>query len=296
MWHSDHTAAHKREQAICPHQHVHLQRYTDLEDHCHEQEQKAKSEQQQLRQQHKDELDDLRQQHDFESLRSERSYTREIQRLEASHVENVKNLNLRYRSLENMQKTEMHSLKQKHEADVQELKQACDRELEELRRNCVIEMRRKEDLHQEREAQTTKTYQARMEHLSQELRGANTALLARDADRPVLSLFKIAEVERSPDEQIKAQFAELVNQVDNLCRLAWKEGQQIWTVARLESFQKGLNLRMFRKALLQDRVWTILHNRILCSPFRVLGDEGQSIEAEWCKRYIPGRLILLMTV
>lgn len=275
---------------LCEQEHVHLQQYQELEHDFQIYKQTTRSEQKQLQEQHHIKESGLRHKHEVDTAQLKELHTDNVRRLVSSRDAQVRELNQKYQSLESAKNTELQKLTQICNEKVRALDRNCDVKLRELQHTSNVKLQETQKLHEEREAEMTKVHQVGMQHLLRDLREANSALLARDADRPVLSIFKIAEFENTPDEHVKAQFADLVNQVDTLCRLGWKEEQQVWTIAQLKDFDNDANLRMLRKALLQDRVWTAFHSYIFCSPFRVLGEEGQLIEGEWCKDYGSGML------
>jgi hypothetical protein len=91
-----------------------------------------------------------------------------------------------------------------------------------------------------------------------------------------------------PDNDIKARFQDLAQEIDTLARLEWKPNQKEWTNQVLR--QLSGNQRLLKKQILQDSVWVILHENIFCSPFRIFGEEGRSLESQWSDEYGKGWL------
>jgi hypothetical protein len=106
-----------------------------------------------------------------------------------------------------------------------------------------------------------------------------TKLLRKDVDAYSAALLQRDDFKPMPDNEIKAKFLDLVQDVDTLARLEWRVDQKAWTSQVLHRVSP--NQRLFKKQILQDIIWVILHNYIFCSPFRILGEEGQSLETKW---------------
>jgi hypothetical protein len=106
-----------------------------------------------------------------------------------------------------------------------------------------------------------------MKQLRKDIDAHSAALLARDDFKPM------------PDDEIKVRFLDLVQDVDALARLGRRVDQKAWTSRVLHRLSP--NQRLLKKQILQDIIWVILHNYIFCSPFRILGEEGQSLETQW---------------
>jgi len=106
----------------------------------------------------------------------------------------------------------------------------------------------------------------------------NGELLARDPYTPLT------------DHELKSPFQALGVEIDALSRVKWKPDQKEWPNDLLGKLSD--NQRKLKKQLVQDTVWTILFERIFCSPFRLFGEEGQSLELQWSKAYNEGTYLL----
>jgi hypothetical protein len=46
-----------------------------------------------------------------------------------------------------------------------------------------------------------------------------------------------------------------------------------------------------KKLILGDAIWTTLFQLIFCSPFRILGKEGEHLEADWNGSFPSGMIV-----
>lgn len=122
----------------------------------------------------------------------------------------------------------------------------------------------------EREKRLEHQHADERERLRQEVGKYSAALLVRD---------DFAQ-KTMPDSDIKARFLEVADDVDALARLDWKSTQTIWSTHMFKN-RSPADERMLKKHILKDGIWKILHKFIFCSPFRILGDEGLSLEGQW---------------
>lgn len=105
----------------------------------------------------------------------------------------------------------------------------------------------------------------------------SAALLERDKARDKVTGDKFDEMK---DVEIKAKFQEMKDAVEKLARLDWR-GDQAQPLRRLFPAHSDTLMRQ----ILQDSIWVVLHKHIFCSPFRILGEEGQRLETQWNKEY-----------
>lgn len=85
------------------------------------------------------------------------------------------------------------------------------------------------------------------------------------------------------DHQILTRFQDVAGEVDDFARVKWevsKEGEWPWPQHVLK---KSDNERRLKHDIIQSRIWVILYQYIFCTPFRVLGDEGKSLERQWAE-------------
>jgi hypothetical protein len=111
--------------------------------------------------------------------------------------------------------------------------------------------------------------------LKRDIEALNGALVAREHFKPL------------SDHDLKSLFSDLVIDIDHVARLGWKYNQTAWTEELLAQVAK--NPRRIKKNILQESIWIALYENIFCSPFRVFGEEGRSLETQWNVAFGRGR-------
>ncbi|KAI9768394.1 MAG: hypothetical protein M1839_004131 [Geoglossum umbratile] len=105
---------------------------------------------------------------------------------------------------------------------------------------------------------------------------------------------KGALVKRHPpktmsDHELAHRFQDLASEVDSFSRVRWENGlQPSWPFPE-RSFHNLENVRRTKQYVIQNTIWVILYEKIFCTPFQVLGAEGQSLEQEWVERHGQGQ-------
>jgi hypothetical protein len=112
----------------------------------------------------------------------------------------------------------------------------------------------------------------------------NEALLSNDDERYYGSLFVLSGLPQHPDGQIRDQFLEIQQMVEDLGRLAWMDERKVWSEQLIKKLAPKTGPRLVKKAIVQDAVWTLLFHYIFCSPFRVFGEPGTRLEKEWTEQ------------
>lgn len=126
------------------------------------------------------------------------------------------------------------------------------------------------DMESEFKAKTSRLKQefaVQHDRLRGDIESLNGALLTRDRFIPI------------GDHELESRFLDLAEEIDQLARFEWHFEQSDWTGHLLSRFSK--NPKRLKKELLQDSLWMILYEGIFCSPFRVFGEEGRNLEAQW---------------
>ena len=138
---------------------------------------------------------------------------------------------------------------------------------------------------QVQEEQLVSQHQHETKTLIQELQQLNAALLARDDDVYQGMAFTLSGVDQRPDDKIRQTAVELQQMVEQLGRLEWSSNQQAWPEQLLRRVENRHPVRMVKKAIVQDSIWSLLYLHIFCSPFRMFGDAGKQLEREWNEHY-----------
>jgi hypothetical protein len=87
------------------------------------------------------------------------------------------------------------------------------------------------------------------------------------------------------DHELAHRFHDISIEVDEFARVQWDVGQEsLWPFPG-QSLRKSDNERRTKQYIIQNTLWVILYERIFCTPFRVLGNEGKSLEAEWIEKF-----------
>ena len=131
------------------------------------------------------------------------------------------------------------------------------------------------------EQQLIAKHDQQTKRLQGEVQGLNEALLTRDDEIYQGTIFTAPDLPRKPDDKIRDQFLEMQQMVETLGRLTWKQNQQVWTDSVLQDIGRQQVPRALKKGILQHIMWTLLFNRVFCSPFRLFGEEGTQLESEW---------------
>lgn len=116
----------------------------------------------------------------------------------------------------------------------------------------------------------------------------NEALLSNDESKYTGSAFTISSLPQRTDGQIRDQFIQVQQMVEELARVSWKEDRQVWNEQLVRDFGRRSGPRLAKKAIIQDMIWTVLYRLVFCSPFRMFGDEGLKLEREWFEQCQSG--------
>lgn len=117
--------------------------------------------------------------------------------------------------------------------------------------------------------------------LNEDVRELNATLLRRDDEVYTGMVFTTPDLPHSPDEEIRHQFGQIQQLVDELGRTEWKQDRTVWKDELIQGLDQKGGQRLLRKAILQDIIWTILFQAVFCSPFRMFGEEGIKLDQEW---------------
>jgi hypothetical protein len=136
-------------------------------------------------------------------------------------------------------------------------------------------------------------YEARLEKLESEHQ-ARLEKAELDKERDLKDIkaekerLKVALVQRGhfkamTDHQLSNSFRDLAGEIDEIARVRWdpnREGEWPWPEHIL---RKSENERRLKHDIIRTRIWVVLYQHIFCTPFRILGEEGRSMEKQWAE-------------
>jgi hypothetical protein len=242
-----------------------------------------------LIQKHHDEMDEL-----SERLSQELHHEKAIllEKLEQANDTNEK-LTAKHREKINRLRDDALAERQQLESQVQEQKDALEKERAELLDQVAKTEARLKQEAEDAEAVLKKKYEKmfaevgeRHEQEKEQIRkdrdAYSAALLERDKVRD--------KIEFLSDVQVTTKFHKLVKEVEELARIEWR------SESNLESLLKTLSVqpKTLMRQILQDSIWVVLHEYIFCSPFRIFGEEGKRLQAEWAEKCGEGALVYLV--
>lgn len=117
-------------------------------------------------------------------------------------------------------------------------------------------------------------HQQETARLNKIIHGRTKAIVSRETFTPIT------------DRDLKTKLTELSSKVDSLGKLQWSPDRPTWRDDQLK--QVSVNSKRLQKSIIQETVWLVLHEYILCSPFRVFGTEGIIMEKQWNDAYGNG--------
>jgi hypothetical protein len=152
------------------------------------------------------------------------------------------------------------------------------REFNSRRMDMEIEHRRQVDdlldKAEQNEATLKHNHQQETARLNKIIHGRTKAIVTRETFTPIT------------DRDLKTKLTELSSKVDSLGKLQWSPDRSTWRDDQLK--QVRINSKKLQKSIIQETVWLVLHEYILCSPFRVFGTEGIIMEKQWNDAYGNG--------
>ncbi|KAI9855253.1 MAG: hypothetical protein M1813_000486 [Trichoglossum hirsutum] len=87
------------------------------------------------------------------------------------------------------------------------------------------------------------------------------------------------------DHELAHRFQDLASEVDDFARVPWDNRLEFSWPFSDKSFRNSENERRTKQHIVQNNIWVILYEKIFCTPFRVLGNEGKLLEREWSEKY-----------
>jgi hypothetical protein len=139
----------------------------------------------------------------------------------------------------------------------------------------------------EEEAQKHKNTIEKLEMRCQKLQGI---LLKQDDYSGLTDLEIVRGVTSKTGKASIVGFTNMVSKVTTFSEWEWREDREIWSKETMTALV-GTKQRRLKKLILGDAIWTTLFQLIFCSPFRILGKEGEHLEADWNGSFPSGMIV-----
>ena len=90
---------------------------------------------------------------------------------------------------------------------------------------------------------------------------------------------------------VSTQFYSVVGQVQDFANLGWDmRREKEWPFSNDQLLQiHQVNTRVLKKAILQNTIWILLYSHVFCTPFAMLGLEGESRDSVWIPIYTQSK-------
>ncbi|KAE8440530.1 hypothetical protein EG329_007266 [Mollisiaceae sp. DMI_Dod_QoI] len=232
------------------------------------------SEKRDLIQEHESDMKRVEENYEFDRVqwsqtetKMQRDHTSQLKTLRKEHVDALDSLTIEHKTECRKLNDQIARMKKDHAAEVANLRSEFEAEKARLAQQTADTDARLKKEFREKAANLEKKHADEKEQLRKDRDAYSAALLARDKARD--------KFEEMKDVEIKAKFLELAQDVEKLARLEWRN-DQAQVLRRLSP-----NTRLLMRQVLQDSIWAILHEHIFCSPFRVFGEEGHTLETQW---------------
>jgi hypothetical protein len=105
----------------------------------------------------------------------------------------------------------------------------------------------------------------------------------RDIDSLASALVERDNYKPITDEKLVTRLGDLMGDIEHLTKIEWSLPQTDWTNDILDDISD--DRQALQQWILLDEIWNILFENILCSPFRMFGKEGRSLEKDWVHEF-----------
>lgn len=139
----------------------------------------------------------------------------------------------------------------------------------------------------EEEAKKHKNIIEKLEMRCQKLQGI---LLKQDDYSGLTDLEIVRGVTSKTGKVLTVGFTNMMSKVTTFSEWEWREDREIWSKETMTALV-GTKQRRLKKLILGDAIWTTLFQLIFCSPFRILGKEGEQLEADWNGSFPLGMIV-----
>jgi DNA repair exonuclease SbcCD ATPase subunit len=210
------------------------------------------------------------------------------ERMLEEHREEISNLIGSHRS-------EMEQLMFKHMSESQKAEAESSAKISQLD-STIMENKKKykktldkvQHQKEKREEELVKEKQAATAELKQINATLQNRLLEREGYKGLTDLELRDGKELKGQNQVQG-YTPFANRVEALAGIDWKSNRSFWPETALLKLNKT-NEKRLKRRILGDLIWNLLFQHIFCSPFRVFGEEGQDLEANWLVKRERGML------
>ncbi|KAH0556730.1 hypothetical protein GP486_005485 [Trichoglossum hirsutum] len=245
---------------------------------------------QRLKNEHEDELNELRLQHqeDMTSLRGEAAQMMDDHKAQRTQMKEEYDKQVKEKDKEIAQ------IEDDHEAQKMRVREEYDEQMRERNRKIA----QIEDVHVAQKKQMKNVHEAQQLKLNED-HNAYVVLLKKQWEeerrkweeerRKLLNFIESLKEEVVKGDRFKAmsdrelarRFQNLTSDVDAFARFRWDDRRvRTWPFPD-KAFLNSENQRRDKQYLFQNTIWVILYEKIFCTPFRVLGKEGELLEQQW---------------
>ncbi|KAH0555814.1 hypothetical protein GP486_006239 [Trichoglossum hirsutum] len=157
--------------------------------------------------------------------------------------------------------------------ELEEEKMSMMESMQGIREAHEAEKRRIEERHDAEIAALEIKREREIKSLRESIENLKGALLRRDSFKGMSG------------HELTHRFQDLASDVDDLARVQWDNKlEPTWPFPN-KLLRNSENERRSKQHIVQNTFWVILYEKIFCTPFRVLGNEGKSLEREWIEKY-----------
>jgi predicted nucleic acid-binding Zn-ribbon protein len=265
---------------------------------------KQDSEKKGLQQQHEDMMAKAKE----ELTRIKKDSESQVSRAQESLADTVKHCALELEKLRSQHRKEKQLIATDSDIERTRLFQELNDEKERWKREYQKERREmaaaldqaEDDLQKEREEKANEIRLLKSEHEAEKAEikaahGEDKAKYARGLQKTVenlqAALSNRDHFKAMSDHEFAYHFQDICTEVDEFARVSWEKEQASSWPFRDEMLRKSGNERRTKQYIIQNTLWVILYEKILCTPFRVLGSEGEVHQSKWIEKFGQGEVL-----
>jgi hypothetical protein len=246
---------------------------------------------QELKKSNEDEIASIRSRFEKEMMRMKNYFEGEIRHLQQSHRDTIESYDVGRGKMSEQHEREKAVLRRQIEDATTDFHRQLDsiqnknteemkkksKEIEEILKNHEAEKEKMRKLHDNEKMQLELKREQENRELRNDVEALKGALVKRDHFRAL------------SDRELSYRFQDIASEVEDFARVGWdKRWETDWPFPDTV-FSNSKNERKAKKHIVQNAIWVILYEKIFCTPFRVLGNEGKALEREWIEMYGQGK-------